>query len=167
MIFFSLIQRLPPIPGYLPCNRTIYKTSKLIRYQFRDNSEVCPIECEYHGYSIRESNDEYPTRNYAKLMLATKSDQLEDMLNAEIENITYETIRNNFASVYIRFNNLAVTEKIEQVAVPFTLLISNLGGTLGLFVALSVLSVLEIFEFGIVTAFIFYQVHFRKTNPKS
>lgn len=157
---------LPPIPGYLPCNRSIYKNQRLDSYQFRDTNKTCPIECEFLAYPLSVSIDEYPTQNYASLMLATKSNQLENMLKTEIENITYETIRNSFASVHIRFSNLAITEKIEKAAVPFVILISNLGGTLGLFVALSVLSILEVLEFGVVSAFIFHRVHFLKKVPK-
>lgn len=157
MFLFSLI-RWPRIPDVLPCNSSVIESFNPFKYQFKDTSKVCPIECEYYGYSMAVSSDQYPTRNYAKLMMATKLDQLKELL--QTENVTYEMIKNNFASVYIKFENLAVTEKIEQQAVTFVNLISNIGGTVGLFIGISVLSVMEFFEFGILTSLIYYRVHF-------
>ena len=142
----------------MPCNNSVLDLLDQNSYQFKETSNVCPIECEYYGYSMSVSSDQYPTRNYAKLMMATKSAQLKELL--QTENVTYDMIKSNFASVYIKFDSLSVTEKIEQEAITFINLISNIGGTVGLFIGISALSVLEFFEFGLLTALVYYRVRF-------
>ena len=124
-----------------------------------DASNVCPIECERVSFSMDISKDEYPTPNYAKLMLASKPSIIDDMLDSSIENITYETMNDCFGSVYIRFADLAVTEKIEQEAISLTGLISNIGGTVGLFIGITLMSIMEIVELGVLLAIIIHRVY--------
>lgn len=137
------------------------KSINSIKYQFKSDPELCPLECESFRYKLIKSSGEYPSRNYAKHMLATNSVQIMDMrMHMNKTNQTaYEMLKNSFSTINIKFDSLAITETVEQPTISFTSLISNFGGILGLFIALSFLSIMEIFEFAFITTYVFHQVH--------
>lgn len=110
------------------------------------------------------SSDEYPTRNYFKQLVAFRPNYFESAFNRSVDKISYEMVKKSFASLQIRYDKLSIRENSEQPAVPSMNLISNLGGLLGVFVGLSFLSFMEIFEFGFVTALLFYTIRFSKNK---
>ena len=156
------------IPNYPPCNRTINKDIDLMAYQFVNGSLVCPIECESKQYSLEISTEDYPTRNHAKLIMHSMVERLKNRANVKrssSNNLTYQQIKERFASVYSRFDSLSLDQKIEEPAVPFMMFIANIGGTVGLFLGLSFLSVIEIFDLGVFIVLISYKVLMRKDIP--
>lgn len=128
---------------------------------------MCPLECENLRYELTVSRNQFPTPNYAKKMMATRSPQLDILFDSlGKDNVSFETLKSTFASVFIKFDQLAVREVIEQPTIGFTDLISNLGGIMGLFLALSVLSLMELIEFAVFSLHAYYQVRILKSRPK-
>lgn len=158
---------MPQIPGYPICNYSIMKANDLDKYQYVKNSNVCPIECESFQYDFEISTAEYPTRNQAKLMMASLADELNaNQTKTRIPtNLSYEKIKERFASFHVRFDSLSIDEKIEEPAVPFMQFIANIGGTVGLFLSVSFLTIMEILEYGLFTGLIFKNVFIRKIMP--
>ena len=61
-------------------------------------------------------------------------------------NVNYETIKQNILSVNIYFDRLESTTIQEGKQTEFVDLVAGIGGTLGLFLGVSVLSLFEVVE---------------------
>lgn len=76
------------------------------------------------------------------------------------ENITYEMFRKSFAAVNVYFNEIKMTEMEEAEAMTFVELISDIGGTMGLFISFSILGLIEFVEVIVEAAVLTF-----RTNP--
>lgn len=59
---------------------------------------------------------------------------------------SYDMLASSFLSFYIYFDKIATTEISEEASMTPVNLIANIGGTMGLFIGISVLSFVEILE---------------------
>lgn len=93
--------------------------------------------------------------NYLRINFA------EDFFN---KNVDSENASKSVSRVYIFYDNLAYSKSIETVTSGSMLdLMANVGGIMGLFLGVSVLSLFETFEVLIEICFIFYN---RYSNKK-
>lgn len=71
------------------------------------------------------------------------------------ENITYELFKQSVASVLVYYDELKVTQISESPSISLVNLVANIGGTCGLFIGMSVLTIVEFFEliFGLAVIF--------------
>ena len=60
--------------------------------------------------------------------------------------INSEIAKNNFAYVYLFYNTLSYTLSIENPTMDIVALLANIGGTIGLFLGVSLLHVSELVE---------------------
>ena len=60
--------------------------------------------------------------------------------------LTYDLIKQSVLALNVFYDNLAYTEITQQPKMQIFDIISNVGGLLGLFIGISFLSVIEIFE---------------------
>ena len=106
-------------------------------------SDYCPAECQSIQYSISTSSSSYPSRAYAHNMLQDPS-----LLNRfdNPSQVTYETIKESTLGVSVYFDALESTNIEESPQIEFVDLIAGIGGTLGLFLGISVLSLFEFVE---------------------
>ena len=106
-------------------------------------SDYCPAECQSIQYSISTSSSSYPSRAYAYNMLQDPS-----LLNRfdNPSQVTYETIKESTLGVSVYFDALESTNIEESPQIEFVDLIAGIGGTLGLFLGISVLSLFEFVE---------------------
>ena len=102
----------------------------------------CPLECDSEYYMLTTSSLDYPTRIYAQ-MLAQQS-QIQSRFNNRSP--TYGQLKQSLASVNINYNQLAYTQIKEIQRISLLDLITNIGGTMGLFVGFSFISLFEIVE---------------------
>ncbi len=107
--------------------------------------EDCPLECESELYSLTSSSLDYPTQIYAE-MLAKQSVILNRFANITP---TYDQLKQSMVSVNINYNELGFTQIREKQKITTLDLVTNIGGTIGLFMGLSCLSFFELVEFAI------------------
>ena len=118
-------------------------------YQFghsEDCLSVCLPECYSVVYETSLTAADYPPRNYYEESLKEKP-IIKDLFGREqIKNYSFELLKERVISLKIYFNDLYYTKFSEKEKVNLVDLIANIGGTLGLFLGVSVLSFVEVFE---------------------
>ena len=116
-----------------------------------DCIDKCPLECDSETYSVTTSFLSYPTKVYADLLLKENN-----VLN-KYGNITptFDEMRESILKLNINYKELQYTLIEENQKTTNIDLISNIGGTLGLFLGVSFLSAVELIEILFEMAFIF------------
>lgn len=102
---------------------------------------VCPLECEYIAYDYVISNSNFPSKHFSQFVKDTYDLKT---LNFDPDSIT--EIRENNVGVAIYFDELKYTLMAEKELNQFVDLIASIGGALGLFLGMSLLSFIEIVE---------------------
>ena len=125
-----------------------------IGMQLSTNSTVlencdCPIECEKIQYTYSVSVSEYPTLKYSNYLRNLS------IFRTKYPNISYEEMRKSVARVEIFYDEMKETIISENIKMGPSELISNLGGTLGLFLGSSFLSLIEFVEIFIQAFLVF------------
>jgi hypothetical protein len=127
-------------PKDFECIESTGYTSKL---STKEKNDLCPKECSSFSldviFSPSNALNKYfiqELRSYPNVISKYKN----------ISNITDEQIARSFISFDVYYNSLTYTQIIEVPVFTTLNLISNIGGTLGLFLGMSVLSFIEIIE---------------------
>ena len=121
----------------------------LIYDELKDNfdgkfDEECPIECSSSFYKLSYSSKNFPTVSYATHLLKNQ-----EVFNRSFEfnkSLTVEEVSKSVARVRIHPYDTRHMVVTEMAAITLIDLISNIGGLLGLFMGMSLLSFVEIFE---------------------
>ena len=103
----------------------------------------CPLECYKTLYSYASSFTMYPSRSYANRLI--KDPSIISRFSNQTE-LTYETLRENILALYVYFDSIEVMNIQESPQTDVPTLIAGIGGTLGLFLGISVLSLFEFVE---------------------
>ena len=104
--------------------------------------EYCPLECDEIVYDYSLSSADYPTE-YAYQIL--KSDHHFSRYN----NLTYEKFKQRSLMVNIYYSKLSYLSVRQVKKVEFMDLLATIGGLLGFFIGMSLLSFIEFFEIAI------------------
>lgn len=91
----------------------------------------CLLPCVFPFYEYSSSYSQFPSGRY-----------LDSLMDAT--NQTEEEIRNNFLSVNVFVDDLQVTTTVTQYTFGLPELLGEIGGLMGLFLAISVISLLEL-----------------------
>jgi hypothetical protein len=130
--------------GMKYCNKSQNDCEIKMFASFEDkNASICPFECESFKYVSKSSFNSFTTTpNIHNTLKKVKNDSYFDGFHLERFN-------ENSSTYYFHFyyDESYVTEIVETAKYTWINLISNLGGTLGLFLGMSLLSFVEIFEF--------------------
>ncbi|CAF1100393.1 unnamed protein product [Brachionus calyciflorus] len=113
-------------------------------------SKHCPLECEITEYDFTSSFSEYPSKIQAKAI-----SKLLSRKNSSY-NYTIEEINNNSLLVHIYYSQLKYETIEETRKMELVDLISNIGGILGLFIGISILSFAELIELCIEILFVVF-----------
>ena len=105
--------------------------------------DQCPLECNSVDYEFSYSISDFPTEEYFNSFKLNSSSK-KIYLNGEYVN--FETYKKSFIGLNIYYPYLKYTEIVEVEKFSLIDLLSNIGGTLGLFLGISFLSFIEIFE---------------------
>ena len=138
------------------CISQVYPS--LYKYVNTKCLQHCPENCETIDYRITASHSQFPNPNYANSYLKNYSTlqpyfQPESELNSRIE-IDNDLLKKSLALINIFYEDLKYT-KVSQIAkMNFEDLLSNVGGTLGLFIGISFLSIIEVFDLLLQVMFI-------------
>lgn len=112
---------------------------------------ACPLECYSDFYTMRMSFNNFPTSAYA-----------ENLLNHSVINrswnldrpITVNDVKKSISRVNIHLDDLRYMLLTEVASMTILNLISNTGGLFGLFLGMSLLSLIEFLE--LVTELIYF-----------
>jgi hypothetical protein len=134
-------------------------------------TKYCPLECNSITFSMTSSQLEYPSESYGSILLndtvymdkffsAYQLSQTNSSLT--LSDINYSILKNNIARVSIYYETSVYQYVSEFPSMDGTALLGNLGGTLGLFLGMSVISILEITEVLIEGAIYYYAAVVKK-----
>jgi hypothetical protein len=118
----------------------------------------CPIECERTYFQYTSSIAEFPTLKYSKYLMNASM-----FVNS---NLTYQELKESVARVEIFYDELKQTIISESIKTELSDLIANLGGTLGLFLGLSFLSLVEFVEILLQALLVALKKHDTKNNNR-
>lgn len=109
-----------------------------------DCTRMCPSECERTSYDARTlSYCDFPSRNYASKLLDERRDHFVRLFNTE--NITYDMFAKSVTSLRVFFEDeLVLTDITQSPVLDLVDLLSMIGGYLGLFIGMSVLSFVDL-----------------------
>lgn len=108
--------------------------------------EGCPQQCDSANFITSISVADYPS---PVLLRALKENE---KIGAQFANrpndsdVTYEEIKRSVLSLVVYYDDLTYTSYSEVEKTSIIDLVSNIGGTLGLFLGMSFLSFVEIFD---------------------
>ena len=120
-------------------------------------SPYCPLECDSITYSLSVSHSSYPNPEYAKYLKSqpiiqskfqnSKTSSINSTLdkNYSIE-ISDRELKQSIAAIRIYYNDLKYTFVTQIPKMNILDLLANVGGQLGLFIGISFLSFVEIFD---------------------
>lgn len=124
------------------CSFTYYREITTSNYKEKI-SEYCPLECETITYSIQKSHGTYPSTSYA-IDLA-KSEKIIELFGNKSD-ISQEELKENILAINIYYENMKQTEITENASISWDGLVGSIGGTLGLFLGMSILSFAELID---------------------
>lgn len=120
-----------------PCfNENIYTS-------IRVDANECPLDCDQISYDYFYTEATFPNENWYEINLAQEPEYFERIFSQEP---SYQAVKSSFATILIVYEKITIEKVSEKPTVEFLNLIANIGGTIGLFLGLSVLTVTEIFE---------------------
>jgi len=103
----------------------------------------CPLECETTFFTTSQSMSKYPSKAYGDYLLKDKK-----MLNRfdNQSNLTINDLREAILALNIYIDSYEYTQINEIESQTLLDLVASCGGTFGLFIGISFLSILEIVE---------------------
>jgi amiloride-sensitive sodium channel subunit alpha len=121
-------------------------------------NELCPFECKKMIFStihsqINEFSNEKAKKYFEHKLLKPKYEQF----NSSLSDVKQSVINLN-----VFYDRLSFTEITEKPSFTFVDLVSNVGGTFGLFIGISLLSLLEVVEIIYEMLLIYFK---NKSNP--
>lgn len=102
----------------------------------------CPVECEYLTYSFSYSQSDFPSLAYSKV-LSSHPKVTEKLGN---QTITIKALKRAVLKLNIYYDKLKYMVFDEYPASDIISVLSNIGGTIGLFLGVSLLSFIELVE---------------------
>lgn len=118
----------------------------------------CPIACKRIMFETKSYISDYPSELNYNILRATPSVRE----NFKPDELTYENIRKKYAYVNVYFEELRYMSIKEVEAMTGIDLFSSIGGTMGLFIGISVLSLVEVIEILCLAVAEFFK---KSTNP--
>jgi hypothetical protein len=106
----------------------------------------CPLECDSYTYKATLSNTEFPSLSYADLLEMKKNLTAELNMAGNNNNNIDDQKKNGFLSLNVFYKSDLITTITERPQTELEAFISELGGTLGLFLGISFLSFIELVE---------------------
>ena len=112
-------------------------------------SNYCPHECETIDYVVHMNTEQLPV--FGNISEKSKSFEYSALFK------TFENVQKHYIQVKAYFHELKFTFISQQPKTGVVDLVSNIGGTLGLFLGISFLSSIEIIELIIEILFVIFK----------
>jgi hypothetical protein len=101
----------------------------------------CPLECDKVSYMTNIFTSDFPSPYYAKLL------QKQPWFQSKLErNMSWNEIKHTLASLNIFYEDMSYILISEVAEISITTFLANCGGELGLFLGISLLSLVEMVE---------------------
>lgn len=143
------------------CMKEAYKDFAKLVYNENCTNE-CPMECKSESYDLKMQYSNFPSRAYSKFIISqNNSIEFSDM---DKQNL-FQVYREQYLQVKIYFDDFKYMSISEQKKTTEIELGANIGGTLGLFIGVSILSFVELIELMIELVIILMDA-FRKKKKK-
>ena len=146
----------PPFQSLIPCTNSTQIECSLAKYQDVINNlasyasecaeNSCPLECDIYRYETRTTSLEYPSLEFYNLLKNNLDYFNYTQSKYDIDFSTYDLYRQYFFSMNFYYSSASYTYVSQSPQMTLIGLLSNLGGSLGMFLGLSVFSVVEVFE---------------------
>ncbi|KAF6027068.1 hypothetical protein EB796_014629 [Bugula neritina] len=110
-----------------------------------ENNCSCPLPCWESQYLYTTTSSQWPSNNYEpywKQSMQSRGKALSKILNDK----TRQSIKEEFVNVEVYFDNLNYYLYKERASMTLEDLVGNIGGHLGLWIGMSVISFVEVFE---------------------
>ena len=144
----------PQIYNYsTPCmNSSQFECADNSYYDFWENfkdsySSECPLECDFIDFDYTYSSSDFDIESFF----------LENYYEKPDESVDLKSIKKRIVSFYVYYSQLRYTEIKETPSMSLIDLLANIGGTIGLFIGISVLSFVEIVEFLMEIIIIYFE----------
>jgi hypothetical protein len=122
-------------------------------------SKSCRDECEYLNYDTVVSNSLFPSSKYSQVIIANENisknfddtkndDNIDDSMTSSSSSSmpNYDTIKSGVLAASVYYSAEMYNRIREKPSTEFEVFVSNLGGNLGLFLGISLLSFIELIE---------------------
>lgn len=135
-------------------------------YSLKECIDDCPHECKQTTYDLSISYVDFPSRRFAEF-LGNHDSLLNKSLapirddNKTSEFSVVELARDSFVQISVYYDEIKYTSISEAPTISLFDMIANIGGTLGLFIGISLLSFVEIIEL-MIEIFLILWSHLRK-----
>ena len=113
-------------------------------YIYKNCLPMCPLECNITDYRTSYSLSKFPTEMH--LNIFNKNKDLLAKFNSNKSFTNLDELSSNLIKVNIYYDKLSYTLINEFETTTIATLLSNIGGTLGLYLSVSVLSIVEMIE---------------------
>ena len=120
--------------------------------------QMCPLECDSSEYITSTSSTQFPTDKYVGDLFQTA------FIREKYPNVSKSQLKESLVSIKVFYQKLEYTEISEEPIYSVTSLLEGIGGSLGLFLGASVLSVLEVMEVLFEMMFMCYQLFANRTK---
>ena len=142
-------------------NDFYYNTFNIGNFIAEHCMDKCPLQCSKHRYDNYKSFYKYPDQFYVDNTL-----QKNEMLISHFSNQTdfTDNLASNVVKFSILYDSLVYFEIKEEAKMPWDTLLGILGGHLHLFLGMSFVSIVEIFELSVEALLYFKFIRKRKTQ---
>jgi amiloride-sensitive sodium channel subunit alpha/amiloride-sensitive sodium channel subunit gamma len=120
----------------------------------------CPVECNSEILTYSTSSLEYPSEGYGNLLVNLN----EIKSRFPNKSVTFEKLKQRTLAINVYYDELKLTVIEQSPSMELITLIAGMGGTLGLFIGVSFLSFVEIFEILVRILFIYNEEKTKKQN---
>ena len=123
-------------------------------------NKECPIECNKIKYGLDVKQFKFSTGDLNHLKTMFKLNETNPKINLTSINVT----ENDFVGLVIYFGSMSFIQYTESPAMTGFSLLSNIGGILGLFLGMSLISLSELLEIVVQSIVMFFN---SKTNCRN
>ena len=103
----------------------------------------CPLECSSAYFTFTPFYSTFAKRSYAELLLRNRSEAVYGLVG---RHLTPDEFRKNLVQVNIYYESMSYEYISQSPTTTWVTLLANVGGVLGLFIGMSLLSLVELIE---------------------
>ena len=137
--------------------RTCFLESTNYEPFFPECFGLCPLECSSQVLSTIPSYASYPTPASVAAMLRKIKNFSQIYFGDDQADLSYEKLKDSVLALNVYYDSIMYTQVDDSPAQDIGSVLSNIGGLLGLFIGISVLSFLEVVEYAYEIVYILYK----------